>query len=83
MKSGTFVSMSPKVAKIGMVEDVGVVGVDVEVVENSIAEDTEAAAVTMTIEVIAVDIMIVEEVMTMVVSDEPPISASFGIVKGF
>ena len=80
MKSGTFVSMSPKVAKIGMVEDVGVVGVDVEVVENSIAEDTEAAAVTMTIEVIAVDIMIVEEVMTMVVSDEPPISTSFGIV---
>lgn len=72
--------MSPKVAKIGMVEDVGVVGVDVEVVENSIAEDTEAAAVTMTIEVIAVDIMIVEEVTTMVVSDEPPISASFGIV---
>ena len=72
--------MSPKVAKIGMVEDVGVVGVDVEVVENSIAEDTEAAAVTMTIEVIAVDIMIVEEVMTMVVSDEPPISTSFGIV---
>ena len=80
MKSATFVSMSPKVAKIGMVEDVGVVGVDVEVVENSIAEDTEAAAVTMTIEVIAVDIMIVEEVMTMVVSDEPPIFTSFGIV---
>ena len=74
--------MLPKVAKIGMVEDVGVVGVDVEVVENSIVEDTEAA-VNMMIEVIAEDIMIVEEVTTMVVSDKPPVSTSFHSFKVF
>ena len=72
--------MSPKVAKIGMVEDVGVVEVDVEAVEITIVEDTEVATMMAAVEVIGEDMMIVEEVTTMVVSDEPPISASFGIV---
>ena len=84
MKSATFVSMSPKVAKIGMVEDVGVVGVDVEVVEISTVEDTEVVTMMVAaVEVIEEDMMIVEEATTMVVSYEPLVSTSFHSFMAF